>query len=233
MPKPAPVLKEDGIDFKRLDAAVQNAVESEARYWRENDAKFRAVNQKVATYEEFEGIVMGSHIKPMTEDIAALDLKRSNWMDSGRVRARDRRRELEGTMREDNATQAATAAPRSVQQFLRDWRNACRDDAARLAYLELLGAPGLAALFKDEIGHGLLGQFVVVLDATFAAERCATAAAMLEAMAGTGRFALTVEFMTDKEHKAAASLLGKMTAAAGEAALSEELLLRLKKLYLV
>lgn len=84
MPPKSKVLGDDGIDFKRLDEAVQNAMEADAKYSRENDAKFRAVKQKVATYEEFEGIVAGAHIKPMTEDIAALNLKRSNWMDSGR-----------------------------------------------------------------------------------------------------------------------------------------------------
>jgi len=41
------------IDFKKLEHELETAVEGEARYWRENDAKFRAVNQKVATYDEF------------------------------------------------------------------------------------------------------------------------------------------------------------------------------------
>lgn len=41
------------IDFKKLEKELTNAVEDEARYWRENDAKFRAVHQKVATYDEF------------------------------------------------------------------------------------------------------------------------------------------------------------------------------------
>ena len=31
----------------------------------ENDAKFRAVDQKVATYEEFKGIVDGAHLKSL------------------------------------------------------------------------------------------------------------------------------------------------------------------------
>ena len=41
------------IDFKKLEKELTSAVADEARYWRENDAKFRAVNQKVATYDEF------------------------------------------------------------------------------------------------------------------------------------------------------------------------------------
>ena len=41
------------IDFKKLERELHNAIETDARYWRENDAKFRAVNQKVGSYEEF------------------------------------------------------------------------------------------------------------------------------------------------------------------------------------
>lgn len=43
----------DHIDFNKLEAELHAAVESDQKYWRENDAKFRAVNQKVATYDEF------------------------------------------------------------------------------------------------------------------------------------------------------------------------------------
>jgi hypothetical protein len=44
---------EDSINFDKLEKELEAAVESDNRYWRENDAKFRAINQKVATYEEF------------------------------------------------------------------------------------------------------------------------------------------------------------------------------------
>ena len=42
-----------GIDLGRLERELVSAVEADRKYSRENDAKFRAVNQKVATYEEF------------------------------------------------------------------------------------------------------------------------------------------------------------------------------------
>lgn len=44
------------IDFKKLEKELHNAVEADAKYWRENDAKFRAVGQKVATYDEFQSV---------------------------------------------------------------------------------------------------------------------------------------------------------------------------------
>jgi len=45
--------KEDKVDFGKLEKEIVNAVEADQRYWRENDAKLRAVHQNVATYDEF------------------------------------------------------------------------------------------------------------------------------------------------------------------------------------
>ena len=44
---------DDRLDFGKLERELDSAVEADKRYWRENDAKFRAVNQKVGSYEEF------------------------------------------------------------------------------------------------------------------------------------------------------------------------------------
>ena len=45
--------QEDKINFGKLETEVFNAMNADAKYQRENDAKFRAVDQKVATYDEF------------------------------------------------------------------------------------------------------------------------------------------------------------------------------------
>lgn len=41
------------IDLRKLEKEVVDAVAADQLYWQQNDAKFRAVHQKVATYEEF------------------------------------------------------------------------------------------------------------------------------------------------------------------------------------
>lgn len=46
---------DDRLDFNKLQKELDAAVEQDAKYWRENDAKIRAVStQRVATYEEFK-----------------------------------------------------------------------------------------------------------------------------------------------------------------------------------
>ncbi|XP_039075972.1 coiled-coil domain-containing protein 103 isoform X3 [Hyaena hyaena] len=53
------------IDFKALEKELQAALAADEKYKRENAAKLRAVEQKVASYEEFRGIVLASHLKPL------------------------------------------------------------------------------------------------------------------------------------------------------------------------
>ncbi len=77
--KQKPVVVNGAINLGQLASSIESAIASDQRYQRENDAKFRAVAQKVQSYEEFEGIVKASHIKPIKEDITNLSLGRSSW----------------------------------------------------------------------------------------------------------------------------------------------------------
>lgn len=43
----------DVIDFSALEKELSLALEADRKYKRENEAKFRAIHQKVATYEDF------------------------------------------------------------------------------------------------------------------------------------------------------------------------------------
>ena len=44
------------VDVDKLERELVTALEADRRYSRENDAKFRAVNQRVQSYEEFRCI---------------------------------------------------------------------------------------------------------------------------------------------------------------------------------
>ncbi|XP_064351858.1 coiled-coil domain-containing protein 103 isoform X2 [Camelus dromedarius] len=57
--------RNDIIDFKALEKELQAAITADEKYKRENAAKLRAVEQRVASYEEFRGIVLASHLKPL------------------------------------------------------------------------------------------------------------------------------------------------------------------------
>ncbi|XP_022070807.2 coiled-coil domain-containing protein 103 [Acanthochromis polyacanthus] len=54
----------DVINFSALDRELQMAVESERRYKRENEAKLKAVSQRVC-YSQFRDLVLTCHLKPL------------------------------------------------------------------------------------------------------------------------------------------------------------------------
>lgn len=86
------------MDFEPLHKEVAAAVEADKKYQRENDAKFRAVEQRVESYDEFEwvwieksafevidfvfrAIVKGCHLRPLDkkEHIAGLSRSIPSW----------------------------------------------------------------------------------------------------------------------------------------------------------
>lgn len=46
------------INFSALEKELESAVEADKKYRRENDAKFRALHQKVGSYEEFRYAIL-------------------------------------------------------------------------------------------------------------------------------------------------------------------------------
>eukprot|EP00050_Salpingoeca_kvevrii_P019477 m.86436 g.86436 ORF g.86436 m.86436 type:complete len:237 (-) comp8432_c0_seq4:80-790(-) len=211
------VLTADGkLHVDQLQTVLSSAIEADARYQRENDAKFRAVAQKVPTYEDFEQMVKGAHIKPMTEDITQLNLKKSSWT-SGRAQQRARHRILAKGASAAPAPAAAqgqpTEAPATVNNFLRDWRSRCASSVAKYAYLLLIGGERLEALFRVEIGHGLLGEMGIVLNECFESKDGEDICDIFCRLPNTNRFSLTVEFLSDAEAAAIAALHGKLVAA--------------------
>ncbi|KAM6966493.1 dynein axonemal assembly factor 19 [Tautogolabrus adspersus] len=54
----------DVIDFSALERELQGAIESEQKYKRENEAKLRAVGQRVS-YDQFRDLVLSCHLRPL------------------------------------------------------------------------------------------------------------------------------------------------------------------------
>mmetsp|Transcript_25266 Transcript_25266/g.66007 ORF Transcript_25266/g.66007 Transcript_25266/m.66007 type:complete len:262 (-) Transcript_25266:2526-3311(-) len=222
MPPKKMVLKEDGTpDFGTLQTVVKGQLEADAKYDRENDAKFRAVKQRVATYEEFENIVLGAHLQPMEEDLTALDLKKTTKSTTGRSRDRERQR-----MKEAAAAAAAqgggdkadpvTKPPKDAQAFTRKWRALKANRPAQCQYLLLTGAARLGHFFAAG-ADAVLGEALLAVDAGYSAPDAAALLGVLGALSGTARFALAVEFLSADERKAALGVLDHIARDAADA----------------
>ncbi|XP_012525920.1 coiled-coil domain-containing protein 103 [Monomorium pharaonis] len=56
------------IDYKNLEEELHAALAADELYKLQNDAKIRAIEQSVPTYEHFRQMVNGAHLKPLNRD---------------------------------------------------------------------------------------------------------------------------------------------------------------------
>eukprot|EP00053_Salpingoeca_punica_P002911 m.40180 g.40180 ORF g.40180 m.40180 type:complete len:226 (+) comp11855_c0_seq1:114-791(+) len=215
------LVTDEGINLDMLERTLQGALRDEARYKRENDAKFRAVAQKVQSYEEFENIVKASHLKAVKEDVTNLSLGRSAWKPSAARRSDD----------DENKAPAPTAPttsaddkPATLQQFLRAWR-ALSSTSDRFQLLCRVGGPQLHTFFKIESIGTVLPDMLRVLSEHVTADSVEIVAEIIDSIAQTYRFSLTVEFLTDAERSVGKALLDKLGSRA-DSLRPEALLLR-------
>ena len=95
-----------------------------------------------------------------------------------------------------------------------------------------LGGDSLKEIFKAEVGFGLLGDFLIVLNDQFEANDSAAIVELLLSFSQTKRFDLNVGFLSKNEKAAVSSLLPKlMSTQDGEK--QEETLKTVKQLYKV
>ncbi|XP_006170056.1 coiled-coil domain-containing protein 103 isoform X2 [Tupaia chinensis] len=208
------------IDFKALEKELQAALIADEKYSRENAAKFRAVEQRVATYEEFRhsiksipqyrsfahrSIVLASHLKP---------LERKDKMGGKRTVFRNCHT-TQGRTSQDVATeisQKTPLQPETSAEFYRDWRRHLQSGPERYQALLQLGGPRLGHLFQTDVGFGLLGELLVALaDHVKPADRVAVLG-ILRSLASTGRFTLNLSLLSHAERESCRGLFEKLQA---------------------
>ncbi|XP_004458766.1 coiled-coil domain-containing protein 103 [Dasypus novemcinctus] len=199
--------RNDVINFKALEKELQAAVAADEKYKRENAAKLRAVEQRVATYEEFRGIVLASHLKP---------LEQKDKMRGKRIVPWNNCHTSPGHTSQDEATEILQEKillhPETSAEFYRNWRRHLRSGPERYQALLQLGGPKLGHLFRTDVEFGLLGELLVALaDHVRLADRAAVLG-ILCSLASTGRFALNLSLLSRAERESCKGLFQKLQA---------------------
>ncbi|XP_076457231.1 dynein axonemal assembly factor 19-like [Babylonia areolata] len=199
---------DDRLDFNKLQKELDAAVELDARYWRENDAKIRAVStQRVASYDEFKDLVAASHLKPLNkgDHIDTIkDISKQPWNP-----AASRSKQGNATSQTtQHAPQTDMKIPKNGQEMARDWQRHVKSPEQRYAYLLHCGATHLAAMFKTEVN--LLGDILAALT-HFSREDVKSALNILDSMKSSSRFSLSLQFLSKKEKEACAELFEKLS----------------------
>ncbi|XP_051850826.1 coiled-coil domain-containing protein 103 [Antechinus flavipes] len=199
--------KTDTIDFRALEKELQAAVAADEKYQRENAAKFRAVEQKVASYEEFRDIVLASHLKPLERKDKMNIKKTVPW--NSLVTSTTAQK---GITQEESTdiSQKGDCQPETSTDFYRAWRRCLQSGPERYQALLRLGGPSLGQLFRADVGFGLLGELLVTLAENFKPADCAAVLRILLSLSRTGRFGLNLNLLSSPERESCQKLFQKL-----------------------
>jgi hypothetical protein len=154
------------IDIAKLQSQVQKECLAEERYQRENSAKFRAIEQKVPTYEDFRQIVLASHLKPLEkgETLANVKIKNMNTWNTAKTKSIGAETDLNSKSDNnyENKEKLLKLKPTNNLEFLKIWRllDENYDAEAKWTFLLNVGIELTEKIFSPEINGDMLGKFI-------------------------------------------------------------------------
>ncbi|CAH8452985.1 unnamed protein product [Schistosoma rodhaini] len=216
-------LKQLGINMNNLEKEMDSAIAKESRYWLENDAKIRAVQQGVPTYDDFRELVAGCHLKPLDRlELTNTVGQRSSWNYSA-ILSNNNSLFLESGM---NSTIPMISIT-TPQEFVVQWRHIKSPSAnTNGALLELLFNQNnevLENLFNTGLGVSFLPEILSVLN--HAVDNTDTilsssdyniniviskVSMILESFQKSKQFSLAVDCLLDSEKETAHHLIQKI-----------------------
>jgi len=181
------------------------------RYWRENDAKFRAVSQNV-TFEQFEDIVKASHLKPLDKkDRSPSGKSKSSIWNSISLASKKCNQDSQQANFNSDPCKALERRSyvKNIDEFHSIWRDLEIEE--RINFVSELGEEIIARIFQSEIPPELLGEMLH----TFLAFRpcirdIAAVIKTLGAVTTSKRFNLSVQFLSSFDRSAGSQLVEKL-----------------------
>jgi hypothetical protein len=145
-----------------LQHSIAGALEAEQKKTQVNDAKLRAVSQRV-DYDDFCKMVAGAHLKPV-KPCSAGSRDISKPFDQFVLPKYEPAVADRGSaMASASAAAAAFEKPADLNDFTRTWRRRCKTDVDKLKYLRVLDTDALPVLFRIEMDPVLLDGIVGAL----------------------------------------------------------------------
>ncbi|XP_077316206.1 dynein axonemal assembly factor 19 [Lithobates pipiens] len=189
------------LNFSELERELANAVAADEKHRRENDARFRAIHQKVASYEEFRDIVLASNLKPLERKDKIGGDRKQPWNPT--ATASSSSREAVCTVLQESSLE-----PRNAFEFTREWRRI--DVKKRYDFLLQIGANKLSHIFHAEVCSALLGEILQVLEGNIQRVQWQEVLDILSCLAQTQRFDLNLIFLSKAECAICRELFGKL-----------------------
>ncbi|RNA41165.1 coiled-coil domain-containing protein [Brachionus plicatilis] len=208
------------INLEKLQNQVDKEILAEQKYLRENDAKLRAVEQRVPTYDDFRQMVLASHLKPLDKGETLRDNMKKGAKVWNSVYSADSKTKDTGSLNLDNASNLSVDLnPKTNSEFTKIWKifegSTSEKEKLRWNFLKNLGIEKISNLFKVEINGELLGNFFVlfenILKNEFSNESAQFVMELLNFFPKTGRFKLNMMFLKNDDVCACKNLFEILT----------------------
>ena len=241
------------VNVEKLQNQVRRECLAEEKYWRENDAKLRAIEQRVPTYDDFRQMVLASHLKPLDkgETLAQNFKNKSAWNPAHSNAATTTSEQPIAPPQMSTVERLLSAKPNSCLEFRKVWTQfeALTGDEDILAlkwqFLVNLGDEKLKLIFKSEINGDLLGQFFKLFEfksnqfntndddseMTNACVDCNYILKLLDLFSLCNRFKLNLMFLQTTEINSLNVTLNNLTRISEQLKLNLDDILKLEKAY--
>ncbi|NXN35357.1 CC103 protein, partial [Rhinoptilus africanus] len=197
-------MEADGaLDPAALERELRAVVAADARRERENEAKLRALRQRVPSYQEFRNIVLASHLKPL-EKKDKMGMRRNVLWNPCAAHAKA------PPASDAEVPQELDQLPGTSAEFYRVWRRCLKSGKEKYRFLLDLGGKALGRIFQADLGFGLLGEFLTVLAEDVCQEDRDAVLQILQSLSGTKRFGLNVDLLSESEKESSRDLFRKL-----------------------
>ncbi|NXC30785.1 CC103 protein, partial [Campylorhamphus procurvoides] len=186
-----------------LERELRAALAEDERRQREGEAKLRALQQRVPDYRDFRNIVLASHLKPLEKKDRLGQRRNVLWNPCAAPASAPPAHAQE-------IPQELDQLPGTAAEFHRDWRRCLKSGTQKYQFLLELGGETLGRIFQVDVGFGLLGEFLMVLAQNIRPGDRGAVLGILQGLAGTGRFGLNVELLSQSEKESGRELFRKL-----------------------
>jgi len=184
---------DDDIDFNSLQKELGVAIQKDANYQCQNDAKFRAINQKVASYEEFRNIVEASHLQCLDkkDKVGGMTYQKWNFLCKN-----DKTKKVYKDDQSNQSYKSLNLSPNSYLEFIENWRMIGDSNSEKFSYISSIGMNNLSKCLHIECPiNDILKTFDVSVDNVN--KNAKKMIMILEVMQKTKRFSLQIAFLEE------------------------------------
>ena len=205
------------INIEKLQNQVRKEILADEKYMRENDAKLRAVEQRVPTYEDFRQMVLGSHLKPLDKGESLRDRMASSKVWNSVVNSDSDSSTKDQLQTPKIERDLINSVPRTNLEFIKIWKeleeNVEYNEQDKWMFLRNLGRDKLEQLFRVEISGDLLGKFICLFKVIIGQQETESIEYIVELLKlfpKCNRFSLSIMFLKKDQLDACKSVFERL-----------------------